>query len=584
MYKTANAYYQEKFGCKIYKLSLDGGFTCPNRDGCISNDGCIFCSELGSGEFAEHGADIRTQLELAKRRVERKIKGGKYIAYFQSFTNTYAPVEQLKSLFYAAIEPDYIVGLNIATRPDCLPDSVIELLKELNAIKPVTVELGLQTADDRVAEYINRGYRTEVYADAVTRLKQAGLEIITHIIIGLPSDDPLPTTDFAVSCGTDGVKFHLLHILKHTRLAAEYESGNVKVLSLEEYAEILKNCIDLLPKHIVVHRITGDGAKKDLIAPLWSADKKNTLNYLNAYLQRRTTSVYRLIAEKHVIDRGWSGDQKYCAVTKDGCKYLLRISPLERFERKKREYERMKEVAALKIPMCRPVEFGVCEEGVYSIQTWIDGNDAEEQIVSKTVDEQYRYGIYAGRILAKIHTIPAPVDVPDWESCFNAKIDRKIAMYEACELKYEYGGEEILQYIAQNRHLLRGRPQSYQHGDYHIGNMMLSQNGVLHIIDFDRDDYGDPWEEFNRIVWCAQAAPSFACGMVDGYFNGNVPMEFWQLLALYICSNTLGSLPWAIPFGEGEIQIMRKQAAQMLRWYDGMRRVVPSWYRYKEKL
>ena len=284
MYKTANAYYRETFGCKVYKLSLDGGFTCPNRDGRVSVGGCIFCSALGSGEFAEHGADIPTQLELAKKRVERKIKDGKYIAYFQSFTNTYAPVERLNGLFSQAIAPDFIVGLNVATRPDCLPDDVIALLKKLNSVKPVTVELGLQTADDGVAQYINRGYKTEVYRDALQRLKQAGLEVITHIIIGLPEDDPVSTTRFAVDCGTDGVKFHLLHILKNTRLAVEYETGRVKALSREEYAEALKQCIFLLPPHIVVHRITGDGAKKDLIAPLWSADKKKTLNFLNAYL------------------------------------------------------------------------------------------------------------------------------------------------------------------------------------------------------------------------------------------------------------------------------------------------------------
>lgn len=191
---------------------------------------------------------------------------------------------------------------------------------------------------------------------------------------------------------------------------------------------------------------------------------------------------------------------------------------------------------------------------------------------------QYCYGLDAGRILAKIHTIPAPVDIPSWETRFNAKIDRKIAMYEACELKYESGGEAFLKYLAENRHLLAGRPQSYQHGDYHIGNMMIDQNRQLTIIDFDRDDYGDPWEEFNRIVWCAQSAPAFASGMVDGYFDGNVPEAFWRLLALYICSNTLSSLPWAIPFGEEEIKVMRKQADEVLRWYDGMKNVVPSWY------
>lgn len=286
MYKTANDYYKEKFGCKVYKLPLDGGFTCPNRDGSISTGGCIFCSALGGGEFAEHGVDIWEQLENAKFRVAEKIKDGKDIAYFQSFTNTYAPIERLKTLFYAAIAPDYIVGLNIATRPDCLPDVTLELLKQINAVKPVTVELGLQTADDAVADYIGRGYKTAVYTDAVARLKKAGLEVITHIIIGLPNDDPVVTTRLAVQNGTDGVKFHLLYILKNTRLAKEYEKGRVQALTLEEYARILKACISVLPKQIVVHRITGDGAKKDLIAPLWSADKKKTLNYLQAYLRQ----------------------------------------------------------------------------------------------------------------------------------------------------------------------------------------------------------------------------------------------------------------------------------------------------------
>ena len=287
MYKTANDYYQEKFGCKVYKLSLDGGFTCPNRDGTVSTGGCIFCSALGGGEFAERGTDIRQQLESAKKRVDTKIKNGKYIAYFQSFTNTYAPDDRLQPLFSEAMAPDYIVGLNIATRPDCLKDSTLSLLQELNKRKPVTVELGLQTADDQVADYINRGYKTAVYRDAVARLKAAGLEVITHIIIGLPGDDPVATTRFAVDCGTDGVKFHLLHILKNTRLAKEYEAGKVQVLTLEEYAAILKSCISVLTPQTVVHRITGDGAKKDLLAPLWSADKKKTLNYLTKYLNAK---------------------------------------------------------------------------------------------------------------------------------------------------------------------------------------------------------------------------------------------------------------------------------------------------------
>lgn len=285
MYKTANTYYKEKFGCKVYKLSLDGGFTCPNRDGTVSTGGCIFCSALGGGEFAEHGTNIPEQLELAKRRVDAKNKNGKYIAYFQSFTNTYAPVERLRRLFTEAMAPDYIVGLNIATRPDCLGNDTVALLRELNAIKPVTVELGLQTADDTVADYINRGYKTEIYRDAVTRLNEAEIPVITHIIIGLPGDDPVATTRYTVDCGTDGVKFHLLHILKGTRLAQEYAQGHVQVLTLESYAEILKRCISVLPEGTVVYRITGDGAKKDLIAPLWSADKKKTLNYLTKCLQ-----------------------------------------------------------------------------------------------------------------------------------------------------------------------------------------------------------------------------------------------------------------------------------------------------------
>ena len=289
-------------------------------------------------------------------------------------------------------------------------------------------------------------------------------------------------------------------------------------------------------------------------------------------------SVYQNIISRTPIDKGWSGDQKYCAVTANGQKYLLRISSIDRLERKRQEYEKMSQVAQLGIPMCLPVEFGTCEEGAYSIQSWIDGEDTEELVMSMEGEKQYRYGLDAGRILAKIHTVAAPVDAPSWETRFNAKIDQKIAMYESCELKYESGGDAFLDYLARNRHLLKDRPQSYQHGDYHIGNMMIDKDGVLTIIDFDRDDFGDPWEEFNRIVWCAQAAPAFASGMVDGYFGGEVPIEFWKLLALYICSNTLSSLPWAIPFGEGEIQVMRNQAAQVLEWYDGMQYVVPAWY------
>ena len=286
MYKTFNDLNLEKYGCKVYKLSIDAGFTCPNRDGTLGEKGCIFCSG-GSSDFAESG-DIKNALERAKLRVEHKNKGGKYIAYLQSFTNTYAPIEVLKRVYYEAIEPEYIVGLSVATRPDCLSQEVVNLLAEINKIKPVTVELGLQTTNPKTAEFIGRGYENGVYFDAVKRLKEKGIEVVTHIIIGLPfetSADALKTTVDAVKSGTDGVKFHLLHILKNTPLADLYEEGEIQCLSLEEYGDILKQCIDILPSYVTVHRITGDGKRSELIAPLWSADKKRVLNYLNKTLK-----------------------------------------------------------------------------------------------------------------------------------------------------------------------------------------------------------------------------------------------------------------------------------------------------------
>ena len=278
------------------------------------------------------------------------------------------------------------------------------------------------------------------------------------------------------------------------------------------------------------------------------------------------------------IHKGWSGDRKYRISDETGTAYLLRVSPKEQEEKKRNQFHRMKQAAKLGIPMCLPVEFGQSNEGAYMILSWVSGVDAEEFIPTLPKKRQYAYGLDAGRILKKLHSLPAPEGAEDWEIRFNKKIDRKIAMYEACPLKYE-GGEAFLRHIQKSRHLLAGRPQSYQHGDYHIGNMMVDETGVLTVIDFDRDDHGDPWEEFNRIVWCAQAAPTFAAGMVDGYFDGEVPMDFWNLLALYICSNTLSSLPWAIPFGDGEIATMQKQAKEILDWYDNMNTVVPGWYR-----
>ena len=244
MYRTLNEHLKQKFGTKVYKLSIDAGFTCPNRDGTVGSRGCIFCSAAGSGDFAERGGDITTLLENAKRLVEHKNKSGKYIAYFQSFTNTYAPLERLEKLYTEAISPDYIVGLSIATRPDCLSDEVIELLKNISKQKPVSVELGLQTVNEKTAEYIRRGYKNEVYFDSVKRLKQAEIEVVTHIIIGLPNEnwqDAVKTTQKAVLAGTNGVKFHLLHVLENTDLAKDYLKGDFECLSLEEYAKILKN-------------------------------------------------------------------------------------------------------------------------------------------------------------------------------------------------------------------------------------------------------------------------------------------------------------------------------------------------------
>lgn len=283
---------------------------------------------------------------------------------------------------------------------------------------------------------------------------------------------------------------------------------------------------------------------------------------------------------KESIHKGWSGDKKYCVTDEQGNRFLFRVSPIEQFERKKNEYELMRKVAALGVPMCKPLEFGVSDEGVYSVQTWIDGIDAKENAHNLTGDEQYSYGLEAGRILKTIHKIPAPKGMEDWEIRFNRKADRKIKMYEECPVKCE-NGQAFVDYVNSHRHLLKGRPQTYQHGDYHIGNMMIGNDKQLYIIDFNRNDFGDPWEEFNRIVWCAQASPMFATGMVNGYFDNDVPVEFWKLLALYISCNMLSSVPWAIPFGDEQIQVMMNQAKDVLSWYDNMKNPIPTWYKLK---
>lgn len=286
-YYSLNEYYKQKYGKKVYRLAISGGMTCPNRDGTIGVRGCIFCSAGGSGEFASSaGLTVGEQLAEAKRRVRSKTRDNLYIAYFQPFTNTYAPVEKLRALYEAAIAPDDIVGLSIGTRPDCLPPEVIELLREINRKKPVTVELGLQTIHESTAAYIRRGYPLSVYDEAVKALHQAGIEVVTHVILGLPgeTEEMMLETVKYVGQVTDGVKLQLLHVLEGTDLAADYHSGLFQTLTLEEYARILCRCIRILPDNVVIYRLTGDGDKKSLIAPQWSADKKRVLNYINKSL------------------------------------------------------------------------------------------------------------------------------------------------------------------------------------------------------------------------------------------------------------------------------------------------------------
>ncbi len=287
-YYSFNEYLKNTFNQKIYKISLNAGFTCPNRDGKIDTCGCIFCSKGGSGDFAENpNLSITEQIEQGKKRVEKKIKNGRYIAYFQAFTNTYAPIETLREKYFEAVNHKDIVALSIATRPDCLPDDVIALLDEINKIKPVFVELGLQTINEKTAEYIRRGYPLSVYDEAVEKLKKINVNIVTHIILGLPNEtkeDMMNSVKYVCNSRTDGIKLQLLHVLKGTDLANDYNAGKFKTLEFDEYLDIIKTCVEVIPDNIVIHRLTGDGAKKDLIAPLWSADKKRVLNSINKAL------------------------------------------------------------------------------------------------------------------------------------------------------------------------------------------------------------------------------------------------------------------------------------------------------------
>ena len=291
-YYSVNRYLRERFGEKVYKLALDGGMSCPNRDGSLGRGGCIFCSAGGSGDFAQgRCATVAEQLERAKGRIRSKTGAEQFIAYFQSYTNTYAPVEYLETLFTEAISEPSVAALSIGTRPDCLPDEVVELLARLNRRKPVWVELGLQTIHADTARLIRRGYELSVYEDAVARLKDAGLTVIVHVILGLPGEtreQMLQTIDYlGGDHRPDGVKLQLLHVLEGTDLAQLWRAGLVRVMEPEEYYDLLCECLRRLPPDMVIHRLTGDGPKRILLAPLWTGDKKRVLNDLNRELERQ---------------------------------------------------------------------------------------------------------------------------------------------------------------------------------------------------------------------------------------------------------------------------------------------------------
>ena len=283
-------YCKEKFGTKVYRLALSSGATCPNRDGKVGTGGCSFCSEKGSGEFAIDVMDLDLQIERAKALISKKFPNSintaerKYIAYFQSFSNTYGDTKRLIGLFERAINKDDVVALSIATRPDCFSEEMLNSLERLNKIKPVWIELGLQTINENTARDFNRGYTLDVFEKTYDELKKRNFEVIVHMILGLPGeseDDMYATVKYLSKKNIDGIKIHGLHILKGTRLASEYEKHPFKIMSLEEYTRVLINCLKLLPKDTVVHRMTGDGDKKILIEPQWSADKKRVLNYIN---------------------------------------------------------------------------------------------------------------------------------------------------------------------------------------------------------------------------------------------------------------------------------------------------------------
>lgn len=296
---------KEKFGEKVYKVAIDAGFTCPNRDGKISSEGCIFCSEKGSGDFAISGIDLVQQFHEGASLISRKCKSGRYIAYLQSFTNTYGNIDELRDKYYSLLNIGSVCGVAISTRPDCLDDDIIELLSEINKVKYLWVELGLQTSKETTAEIINRGYKNEVYLCAAEKLAANGIDAVAHVILGLPGEskaDMLNTVDYAVNSKIKGIKFHLLHLIKGTRLEELYNNGALEFLEMDEYIDLIVDCIERIPKNIVIHRVTGDGPQKLLIGPLWSVRKKEVLNSISRRFTERDTWQGKLIDPHYVND------------------------------------------------------------------------------------------------------------------------------------------------------------------------------------------------------------------------------------------------------------------------------------------
>jgi len=291
-YHTLNYFLRNKFGCKIFKISLDAGFTCPNRDGKISTEGCIFCGPRGSGDFAGTASGLAEQFHEVRNMMNKKWKTGKYIAYFQAFTNTYADVETLRKKYYSILGMEDVVGIAIATRPDCLPEDVLELLEEINNKTYMWIELGLQTVHERTAKIINRGYGLDAYIASVSELKKRNIEIVTHGILGLPGEDKgemLQTVDFIANTGTQGIKLHLLHLLKGTKLEEMYRHGEFQLMSMEDYVGTVVDCIERIPGDMIIHRITGDGPRDTMIGPMWSLKKFEVINAIDHLMMDRDT-------------------------------------------------------------------------------------------------------------------------------------------------------------------------------------------------------------------------------------------------------------------------------------------------------